>query len=195
MSHPNKSILFVVLLACCYFPAAYAVDLERFITISSTEEFRLLHSNVIAFKFNPLSSKARALDITENASSLGVVHLGQLVLKENSTPLAALRSIANQIGKSLELRFGVITDSTTSDILKESKQLLLYHPDITITLSLVKPIEQAHFEIVCTYAVRETKARIPGEIEEPKPAEPAEVAASTETATAAPTADKPAHPN
>lgn len=195
MSHPNKSILFAVLLACCYIPAAYAVDLERFITISSTEEFELLRGSVIAFKFNPLSSKARALEITENASSLGVAHLGQLVLKENSTPLAALRSIANQIGKSLELRFGVITDSTTSDVLKESKQLLLYHPDITITLSLVKPIEQAHFEIVCTYVVRETKARVPGEVEDPKPAEPAEVAASTETATAAPPADKPAHPH
>ncbi len=195
MSHPNKSILLVVLLTCCYIPAAYPVDLDRFITISSTEEFALLRGNVIAFKFSPLSSKARALEITENASSLGVAHLGQLVLNENSTPLAALRSIANQIGKSLGLRFGVITDSTTSDILKESKQLLLYHPDITITLSLVKPIEQAHFEIVCTYAVRETKTGVPGESEDPKPAEPEEVAASTETAAASAPADKPAHPH
>ncbi len=195
MSPPNKSILLTVLLACCYIPAAYPVDLDRFITISSTEEFALLHGSVITFKFNPLSSKAQTLEITENASSLGVAHLGQLVLRENSTPLAALRSIANQIGESLELRFGVITDSTTSDILKESKQLLLYHPDVTITLTLVKPVEQAHFEIVCTYAVRKTKTGVPGEIKDSKPAEPEEAAASPEAATAAVPADQPAHPH
>ena len=169
MSHSKKSALLTVLLICCCMPAAYPVDLGRFITISSTEEFELLQGGEIAFKFRPLSSKARALGITEDASSLGVTHLGQLVLRENSTTLAALRSIANQIGKSLGLRFGVITDSTTSDILKESKQLLLYHPDITITLTLVKPIKQEHYEIICTYAVRETEARIPDPVKDTKP--------------------------
>ena len=157
MNRKIKYILLSVLLVSCCMPAAYSVDLDRVITISSNEEFELLHDGKIAFKFKPLSSKARALEITENASALGITHLGQLLLRENSTPLAALRNIADQIGRSLALRFGVITDSTTSDTLKESKQLLLYHPDLIITLSLVKPIEQEHYEIICTYVVRETK--------------------------------------
>ena len=189
MNHSKKSTLLAVLLICCI-PAAYPVDLDRFITISSNEEFELLHGGEIAFKFKPLSSKAQALQITEDASSLGVTHLGQLVLRENSTTLAALRSIANQIGKSLGLRFGVITDSTTSDALKESKQLLLYHPDITITLTLVKPIEQEHFEIICTYAVRDTKTRSPGPIGDTKTAQ---AAASIDSAPPAEPAEKPTH--
>lgn len=189
MSHSKKSTLLAVLLMCCCIPAAYPVDLGRFITISSTEEFKLLHGGEIAFKFKPLSSKARALEITKDASALGVTHLGQLVLREDSTTLAALRSIADQIGKSLGLRFGVITDSTTSDVLKESKQLLLYHPDITITLSLVKPVEQEHYEIVCTYAVRETETRIPGLIED---TQPVRAATGTEPAPPAAPAEKPA---
>ena len=188
MSHSKKHALLAVLLICCGIPAAYPVDLDRFITISSNEEFEFLHGGGIAFKFRPLSSKARALEITKDASSLGVAHLGQLVLRENSTALAALRSIADQIGKSLGLRFGVITDSATSDILKESKQLLLYHPDITITLTLVKPIEQEHYEIICTYAVRETEDRASDLIED---TEPVQAAASADVASPAAPAEKP----
>ena len=192
MSHSRKSTLLAVLLVCCCIPAAYPVDLGHFITISSTEEFELLHGGEVAFKFQPLSSKAQALEITKDASALGVIHLGQLLLRENSTTLAALRSIANQIGKSLELRFGVITDSTTSDVLKESKQLLLYHPDITITLTLIKPVEQEHYEIVCTYAVRETKTRTPELIGD---TQPVQAAASTEPAPPAAPAGTPTRQN
>ena len=188
MNRKIKSILLTVLLISCCISAAYPVDLDRVITISGNDEFELLHGGNIEFKFKPLSSKARALEITENTSALGVTYLGQLLLGENSTTLDALRNIADQIGRSLGLRFGVITDSTTSDVLKESKQLLLYHPDLTITLTLVKPIEQKHYEIICTYVVRKTKTRMPDDTEHTKPTQ---ATANTNTAPSPALSKKP----
>ena len=178
MNHKIKSILLAALLISCCIPAAYPVNLDRVITISGNDQFELLHGRNIEFQFKPLSSKARTLEITENTSALGVTYLGQLLLGESSTTLDALRNIADQIGRSLGLRFGVITDSTTSDVLKESKQLLLYHPDLTITLTLVKPIEQEHYEIICTYVVRETKTSMPADTEHTVPTQ---ATASTNT--------------
>ena len=35
---------------------------------------------------------------------------------------------------------------------------MLYHPDIVITLTLLSPVEQGHYELVCTYALRKSQA-------------------------------------
>ena len=137
---------------------AYAAGLEnRPIKITSNDRFHFVDGSSIQFKFKPLSEQARALEITESASSLGVTYLGQIELKKNITPLSALRSIADQIGDSLNISFGVIADSNTSEALKSNELLLLYHPAITITLALAKPSEESHYEIICTYALKDLK--------------------------------------
>ncbi|MEM7401461.1 MAG: hypothetical protein AAF304_05875, partial [Pseudomonadota bacterium] len=128
---------------------------NRVITLNSNERFDLLQSKSVNFKFQPLSEDARKLEITNDASALGVAYLGQIKLKENFTALSALRSIADQIGESLDINFGVIADSNTSDALKSNELLLLYHPSVTITLALAKPAENSDYEIICTYALKD----------------------------------------
>ncbi|MCY4642683.1 MAG: hypothetical protein OXC41_08345 [Gammaproteobacteria bacterium] len=169
MNLKTAYILVTVLLACQCISVAYTADLNSTITISSNEKFELLHGESIAFEFKSLSSKARMLESTKDASSLGIAYLGQLRLKENATSLAALRIIANQIGKSLGLKFSVVADSNTSEALKANNLLLLYHTDIVITLALAKPVEQDHYEIICTYAVREINPQQPDSLEHLKP--------------------------
>ena len=190
MDRKKTYLLVTALLACSFTSVAHPADLDRIITISSNEEFELLHGKSVTFEFKPLANKARALEITKNATSLGVAYLGQLQLREDATALAALRTIADQIGKSLGLRFGVIADSNTSEALKANKLLLLYHPDVTITLILAKPIEQDHYEIICAYAVREIKPQEPDSFENPKSTQ-----ASTSTDAATPSVPDESKPD
>jgi hypothetical protein len=128
---------------------------EQTITLKSNERFDLLQANTVTFKFQPLSEDARKLEITNDAAALGVAYLGQVKLRENHTALSALRSIADQIGESLDISFGVIADSNTSEALKANELLLLYHPKVTITLALAKSSETSDYEIICTYALKE----------------------------------------
>lgn len=154
------SILLVFILVAIN--STFASGLEnRVITLSSNERFDLVQANSVNFKFQPLSEEARKLEITNDASSLGVAYLGQVKLKENTTPLSALRSIADQIGESLDINFGVIADSNTSEALKSNELLLLYHPKVTITLALAKPAENSDYEIICTYALKNLVKAIP----------------------------------
>ena len=155
MKHKQTIILLTVLITSCV-STLHAAGLEnRTITITSNDRFDLVNGNRVQFKFQPLTDEARALEITKSASSLGIAYLGQVQLKENMTALSALRSIADQISKSLNLSFGVVADSNTSEALKTNELLLLYHPDITITLTLIRPDEQSHYEIICSYALKE----------------------------------------
>jgi hypothetical protein len=136
--------------------SAAAAGLEdRVITLKSNERFDLVQANSVTFKFQSLSDEARKLEITQDATALGVAYLGQLKLKENITALSALRSIADQIGESLDINFGVVADSNTSEALKANELLLLYHPNVTITLALAKPNEINDYEIICTYALKQ----------------------------------------
>ncbi|QMU61649.1 MAG: hypothetical protein GKR92_08050 [Gammaproteobacteria bacterium] len=136
--------------------AGFAAGLEdKTITLKGNERFELVQANTVTFKFQPLSEDARKLEITNDAAALGVAYLGQIKLKENNTALSALRSIADQIGESLDVSFGVIADSNTSEALKTNELLLLYHPSVTITLALAKPNESSDYEIICTYALKD----------------------------------------
>ena len=147
-------ILLYLLLAILH--NVYAVNLEdRAITLTSIERFDFVQENSVTFKFQPLSEDARKLEITDEAAALGVAYLGQVKLKENNTALSALRSIADQIGESLDISFGVIADSNTSEALKANELLLLYHPNVIITLSLAKPDDNSNYEIICTYVLKE----------------------------------------
>ncbi len=152
--HILFTIVFALILSILNVSAANEL-VDRVITLNSNERFDLLQSKSVNFKFQPLSEDARKLEITNDASSLGVAYLGQIKLKENFTALSALRSIADQIGESLDINFGVIADSNTSDALKANELLLLYHPSVTITLALAKPAENSDYEIICTYALKE----------------------------------------
>ncbi len=147
--------LFFTHIACCFIHAN-AAGLESLpITIKSNDRFNFVNGSDIQFKFKPLSDEARALEITQEASSLGVAYLGQIQLKENATALSALRSIADQIGDSLNISFGVIADSNSSEALQSNELLLLYHPAIIITLALARPNDVSDFEIICTYVLKE----------------------------------------
>ena len=154
-----KYILYILLLyttSFFYTSVIFAAGLEdRTILIRNNERFELVDGNHVKFKFKPLTEDALALEITKDATALGVTYLGKIHLKENITALSALRSIADQIAASLDLSFGVIADSNTSDTLKTNELLLLYHPHITITLALVQPNEESHYEIICTYSLKE----------------------------------------
>ncbi len=148
---------------------------DQTITLKSNERFDLVQANTVTFKFQPLSEDARKLEITDDASALGVAYLGQVKLRENNTALSALRSIADQIGESLDISFGVIADSNTSEALKANELLLLYHPDITITLVLAKANEANDYEIICTYALKDlssTQQSSTAPAEQEKPLEP-----------------------
>ena len=134
---------------------------DRTIMLKSNERFDLVQANSVTFKFQPLSEDARKLEITSDASALGVAYLGQIKLKEGNTALAALRSIADQIAESLDISFGVIADSNTSDALKANELLLLYHPNVTITLALAKPDEENDYEIICTYVLKDLAEKNP----------------------------------
>ncbi len=157
MRSEKTTLFLIVLLACCTSPLVTAGLVDRMITITSDDSFDIADGSTIKFKFRPLTEEALALEITRNATSLGVAYLGQVQLKENVTALTALRAIAEQIGKSLNLSFGVIADSNTSEALKANEILLLYHPEVTITLILAKPNEQSLYEIICAYTLRETE--------------------------------------
>lgn len=128
---------------------------DQTITLKSNERFDLVQANTVTFKFMPLSEDARKLEITNDAAALGVAYLGQVKLRENNTALSALRSIADQIGQSLDISFGVIADSNTSEALKANELLLLYHPNVTITLALARASEANDYEIICTYALKD----------------------------------------
>ena len=152
---------------------------ERVITIRGNERFELVNNSYLQFKFQPLSDEAKALEITKDASSLGVSYLGQLQLKGNFSTLSALRSIGDQIADSLEISFGVIADSNSSQALKTNELILLYHPQAIITLSLVRVNDQIPYEIVCTYALKNVVPTDPAPLLSTNPAkvvqEPAQV--------------------
>jgi len=152
----KSKIQILLLLILLSISSLNAAGLEnQTITLKSNERFDLVQANTVTFKFQPLSEDARKLEITNDAAALGVAYLGQVKLRENNTALSALRSIADQIGESLDISFGVIADSNTSEALKANELLLLYHPNVTITLALARPSEANDYEIICTYALRD----------------------------------------
>lgn len=147
-------VLFILSILSISIGSAAGLE-DRTIIIRSSDRFDFFESNSIKFKFKPLTEDARALEITKDATALGVTYLGKIQLKENVTALSALRSIADQIAESLDLSFGVIADSNTSESLKTNELLLLYHPHITITLALVQIKAESPYEIICTYTLKE----------------------------------------
>jgi len=160
-----KPIFFLIIFSIYLlsaFNTVYSAGLEnRVITLSSNERFDLVQGNTVTFKFQPLSDDARKLEITNDASALGVAYLGQVTIKEGNTPLSVLRSIADQIGESLGINFGVIADSNTSEALQANELLLLYHPLVTITLALARPDQINDYEILCTYALKDLNKKEP----------------------------------
>ncbi len=174
---------FLILQLTCLTAVLYAADMEeRAFTLTSTDRFDLIDGGNVRFQL--LNDTVRTLETINQASSLGVTHIGRMHLKENVTALSALRGIADQVSRELNMNFAVIADSSTSKALRESELLLLYHPDVTLTLALIKSDQQDHYEIICTYALRE---------KEP-PASSTDDEATTENRQSTKTSSLPAQP-
>ncbi len=58
-----------------------------------------------------------------------------------------------QISSALDVDLALITDSTTSESLKPHEMLLLYHPQLVITLALTKVPESDTYTLIGTYAI------------------------------------------
>lgn len=108
------------------------------VEITSGNEFVFTRQQPATFTIRPLKSELRAIDNLKNTEAVGVVYLGDIELSKNATPLSALRDVSVQISKGLDIDLALITDSTTSQSLAPHELLLLYHPDLVITLALTK---------------------------------------------------------
>lgn len=114
------------------------------VEITSGNEFTFTSQNPATFTIRPLRPELRSIENLKNTEAVGVVYLGDIELNENATPLSALRDVSVQISQGLDIDLALITDSTTSQSLAPHELLLLYHPDLVITLALT---EVAHNEV------------------------------------------------
>ena len=115
----------------------------RTVEIQSSQEFSFIEQSSSTFKIRPLKDELRSIENLKDAEAVGVVYLGNIELGNNATPLSALRDISVQISKGLDLDLALITDSTTSKSLAPHELLLLYHPQMVITLALTKVVQDS----------------------------------------------------
>ena len=114
----------------------------RSVELTSSNEFIFTQQQTATFTIRPLKPQLRTIENLENTEAVGVVYLGDIELTKNATPLSALRDVSLQISKGLGLDLALITDSTTSKSLAPHELLLLYHPELIITLALTRIAEQ-----------------------------------------------------
>lgn len=122
------------------------------IELSSSSDFQLLNEGA-ALTIRPLKEKLRSIDNLKDTEAVGIAYLGNLTLSESATPLSALRELSIQISNGLNLDLALITDSTTSESLKPHEMLLLYHPQLVITLALTKVEDSDEYTLIGTYAI------------------------------------------
>lgn len=125
----------------------------KFIQLSSSSEFQFLNEEPALLTIRPLKEKLRSIDNLKNTEAVGITYLGELTLNESATPLSALREISVQISRGLNIDLAIITDSTTSESLKPHEMLLLYHPQLVITLALTKIENSDNYTLIGTYAI------------------------------------------
>ena len=113
----------------------------RSVELTSSEEFTFAQQDTSTFTIRPLKAELRAIENLKNTDAVGVVYLGDIVLSKNATPLSALRNLSVQISKGLDIDLALITDSTTSQSLAPHELLLLYHPELVMTLALTEVVK------------------------------------------------------
>lgn len=125
----------------------------RSIVLSSSDDFTILDGDASTFTIKPLKEKLRSIENLKDTEAVGISYLGNLTLAESATPLSALRELSVQISSGLGIDLALITDSTTSQSLLPHEMLLLYHPQLVITLALTKVEDSDQYTLIGTYAI------------------------------------------
>ena len=156
ISFTSRLASLILLVLSCSLPIAAnenAIIETRTIQLSSSDEFTLADDENSSFVIRPLKSSLRAIENLKDTEAVGITYLGEITLHENATPLSALRDLSVQISSALDVDLALITDSTTSESLKPHEMLLLYHPQLVITLALTKVPDSDTYTLIGTYAI------------------------------------------
>jgi len=127
--------------------------ITRTIELNSTSDFTLLNQEASTFTIKPLKQQLRSIENLKDTEAVGITYLGKLTLADSATPLSALRALSVQISNGLNIDLALITDSTTSQSLLPHEMLLLYHPQLVITLALTKVADSDEYILIGTYAI------------------------------------------
>ena len=147
---------FSLCLLYCLSAAITADDntpVAKSITLTSSSDFSILSDDTSILVIKPLKKKLRSIENLKDAEAVGITYLGNLTLSESATPLSVLREISVQISNGLDIDLALITDSTTSQSLQPHEMLLLYHPQLVITLALTKVENSDQYTLIGTYAI------------------------------------------
>lgn len=153
---------FSLCLLYCLSAAIIADDnspVSRSITLVSSSDFTILNSDTSILTIKPLKEKLRSIENLRNTEAVGITYLGNLTLSESATPLSVLREISVQISNGLDIDLALITDSTTSQSLQPHEMLLLYHPQLVMTLALTKIENSDEYTLIGTYAIPVTSSQ------------------------------------
>ncbi len=152
-----KIFLTSSLILLYFLSASIAADEKNSVTksiaLSSSEDFTILDEDASTFTIKPLKQKLRSIENLKDTEAVGISYLGKLTLSESATPLSALRELSVQISSGLGIDLALITDSTTSQSLLPHEMLLLYHPQLVITLALTKVEDSDQYTLIGTYAI------------------------------------------
>jgi len=163
-----KKLLTLVCIFTCLLNTAganeSAITKIKSVKLSSANDFQLLNEEAATLTIRPLKEKLRSIENLKDTEAVGITFLGKLTLNESATPLSALRELSVQISSGLNLDLALITDSTTSESLKPHEMLLLYHPQLVITLALTKIEGSDEYTLIGTYAIPVDKALQQAEI-------------------------------
>lgn len=163
-------ILFIAILgfvgwSCSW--ASQAAITDNKIQLESTADFSFVGAGNSSFLImQPLKENLRSVSTMQHADGVGVIYLGRIKLGNDVTPLTALRGIAVQISKTLNLDLSLITDSTTAMKLAPNELLLLYHPQLIMTLALTRSAPD-QYDLIGTYAI--PSAAVPDTAEKSAP--------------------------
>ena len=153
MNYKYSLILFLYLLASTICIADEENNEARQIELTSGPDYKLLNGDTATFVIRPLKEKLRSIENLKDTEAVGITHLGNVTLSDSATPLSALRDLSVQISSGLNIDLALITDSTTSESLKPHEMLLLYHPQLVITLALTKVEQSDKYTLIGTYAI------------------------------------------
>ena len=151
-----KIYLSFILFLSCFLNTALVADdtpVTRSIELTSSNDFTLLDEEASTLTIKPLKQKLRSIDNLKDTEAVGITYLGNLTLSNSATPLSALRELSVQISNGLDIDLALITDSSTSQSLQPHEMLLLYHPQLVITLALTKVENSDQYILIGTYAI------------------------------------------
>ncbi len=157
MSDLMKFVFFICFTLVTYSSAILAEEetgeTSKSIELVSSDDFTILDGDIATFNIRPLEPTLRAIENLKDTEAVGISYLGRVSLAESATPLSVLRELSVQISSGLNVDLALITDSTTSKSLLPHEMLLLYHPQLVITLALTKIENSDEYNLMGTYAI------------------------------------------